>query len=67
MNDVTAQVRGGAGLITLNRPKALNALSLPMIRTLTETLLAWEHDSSVGVVATRSSKTSSPRSTRSTT
>ena len=28
MSDVVAQVQGRAGLITLNRPKALNALSL---------------------------------------
>jgi enoyl-CoA hydratase/carnithine racemase len=32
MSDVVAQVRGRAGLITLNRPKALNALSLGMVR-----------------------------------
>ena len=30
--EVIAEVRGQVGFITLNRPKALNALSLPMIR-----------------------------------
>ena len=53
MNEVNAEVRGNTGLITLNRPKALNALSLSMIRGLTGTLLAWEHDPSVRVVAIR--------------
>ena len=32
---------GGLGLITLNRPQALNALSLEMVRALTHTLRAW--------------------------
>jgi enoyl-CoA hydratase/carnithine racemase len=57
--EVTTQVlierRGNAGLITLNRPKALNALSLQMIRDLTQALLAWRDDASVQVVAIRGS------------
>ena len=32
--DVLFETRGSIGLITLNRPKALNALSLAMIRLL---------------------------------
>lgn len=52
-NHVLAERRGNAGLITLNRPKALNALSLPMIRTLSTALLAWRDDPSVHVVAIR--------------
>jgi enoyl-CoA hydratase/carnithine racemase len=35
---VLSEVRGQVGFITLNRPKALNALSLPMIRALTQCL-----------------------------
>ena len=31
-NEIIAERRGNAGLITLNRPKALNALSLGMVR-----------------------------------
>ena len=30
--EVLAQIRGQVGCITLNRPKALNALSLGMVR-----------------------------------
>lgn len=53
MSDVRCEVRGNAGLITLDRPRALNALSLEMIRTLREALDAWEHDPRVQLVAIR--------------
>ena len=51
--DVLAQVNGHIGLITLNRAKALNALSLPMVRDITQALQAWQADSSVKAVAMR--------------
>ncbi|MDO9404235.1 MAG: enoyl-CoA hydratase/isomerase family protein [Polaromonas sp.] len=51
--DVICEVRGSAGLITLNRPKALNALSLQMIRDLTAALMAWRDDPAVKLVAIR--------------
>ncbi|WP_432257414.1 enoyl-CoA hydratase/isomerase family protein [Cupriavidus sp. TMH.W2] len=38
---VTTEVRGGIGYLTLNRPQALNALSLDMIRAITQALQAW--------------------------
>jgi enoyl-CoA hydratase len=38
---VLAEVHGGIGYLTLNRPQALNALSLDMIRALTRTLDGW--------------------------
>ncbi|GGI78647.1 enoyl-CoA hydratase/isomerase family protein [Legionella impletisoli] len=41
------------GLITLNRPKALNALSLPMILAIQEQLLAWQEDSKIHAVVVR--------------
>ena len=53
MSDIESEVRGRAGLITLNRPTALNALSLPMIRALAAALLAWRDDPAVEVVAIR--------------
>ncbi len=58
--DVVTEVRGQIGLITLNRPKALNALSLSMIRTLSATLLSWRDDPSVKVVALRGSNKTGP-------
>ncbi len=39
--------RGRAGFIVLNRPKALNALTLSMVRLIAPALAAWEHDRSV--------------------
>ena len=53
--DVLFERRGNAGLITLNRPKALNALSLAMVRDLTTALTAWQGDPSVTLVAIRGS------------
>ena len=60
-NEIIAERRGNAGLITLNRPKALNALSLGMVRELLATLLAWRDDPAVQLVAIRgSNKTGRP-------
>ncbi|WP_414708463.1 enoyl-CoA hydratase/isomerase family protein [Ramlibacter sp.] len=53
MNEVRTEVAGKAGRITLDRPRALNALSLAMIRELTATLLAWRDDPQVEVVTIR--------------
>jgi enoyl-CoA hydratase/carnithine racemase len=58
--DVLTEVHGHVGLITLNRPKALNALSLDMIRRLTGCLLAWRDDQQVKAVAIRGTGKSGP-------
>jgi enoyl-CoA hydratase/carnithine racemase len=59
--EIIAERRGNAGLITLNRPKALNALSLGMVRKLLATLLSWRDDPAVQLVAIRgSNKTGRP-------
>lgn len=52
---VVTEIRGQVGFITLNRPKALNALSLDMVRTLMSTLLAWQCDANVLAIAIRGS------------
>lgn len=41
---------GRAGYITLNRPRAINALTHPMVRAVDAALDAWEHDDAVDVV-----------------
>lgn len=51
--DILVERRGNAGLITVNRPKALNALSLQMVRDITKALKAWLDDPEVAVVAIR--------------
>lgn len=53
--DVQSEVRGQLGFITLNRPKALNALSLAMVRELRDVLLRWQQDDKVLAVAIRGS------------
>ncbi len=49
-NDILFARQGGIALITLNRPKALNALTLDMIKALDERLTAWERDEEVRAV-----------------
>ncbi|TGE00116.1 enoyl-CoA hydratase/isomerase family protein [Methylobacterium nonmethylotrophicum] len=44
---VLCERRGAAGLITLNRPKALNALTLEMVRAIRAALEAWAADPAV--------------------
>ena len=50
---IHSEVNGSAGLITLQRTRALNALSLPMIRDLTVALQTWSDNPAVQVVAIR--------------
>jgi enoyl-CoA hydratase/carnithine racemase len=47
---VQTRVANGTGIITLDRPKALNSLSLDMVRDLTAILLAWREDVGVDAV-----------------
>src|SRR3546814_16995183 len=51
--DVLFDLRGGVGFIALNRPKALNALTLPMIRAIGPQLAAWQEDARVHAVVVR--------------
>ncbi len=53
MSEVIAQIQGHIGCITLNRPRALNALSLSMVRELTAALERWQNDPQVLAVAVR--------------
>jgi len=42
--EIICELRGAAGVVLLDRPKALNALSFGMVRELSRALDAWEHD-----------------------
>jgi len=50
--ELVFDVRDGIGIITLNRPKALNALTLDMMREMNRVLPVWECDAAIkaGVV-----------------
>lgn len=50
-DDILFEIRGRLGLVTLNRPQALNAFTLDMYRRLDPVLRAWETDPAIGVVA----------------
>ncbi|MBS0307926.1 MAG: enoyl-CoA hydratase/isomerase family protein [Proteobacteria bacterium] len=54
---VHVSLQHGIGTLTLDRPQALHALSLDMLRTLTQALLAWRDDPAVkGVLIGSSSE-----------
>ena len=55
---VLTAVHNGIATITLNRPKALNALNLEMVRAMATALTAWATDDAVQAVIVR---TSSPK------
>ena len=57
---ITTEVKGQVGCITLNRPQALNALNLDMVRGLTAILLQWQGDDSIAGVAIRGSNKHGP-------
>ncbi len=52
---VKTAIANRTGIITLDRPRTLNSLSLEMIRALTDVLLAWRDDPAVDAVVLRSS------------
>jgi len=52
---VLTEVSGHTGIITLNRPSALNSLTLDMVRTMTSALLDWRDQSDIHCVMVRSS------------
>ena len=52
---VQTRVANRSGIITLDRPKALNSLSLAMVRELTAILAAWRDDEGIDAVVIGSS------------
>jgi enoyl-CoA hydratase len=48
--DVVVRALGALRRITLNRPQALNAITLDMVATMTALLRAWAHDPAVGAI-----------------
>ena len=48
--DVLTLIEGKAGILSLNRPKAIHALTLDMVHAMTAALLAWRDDPAVEAV-----------------
>ena len=48
---ILSEVRGALGVLTLNRPKAINALDVSMMDAVPAVLDAWRSDESVRAVA----------------
>jgi enoyl-CoA hydratase/carnithine racemase len=57
---IRSEIKAGMGLITLNRPKALNALSLDMVRDLYALLIDWRDNPVIEAVAIRGSNKEGP-------
>lgn len=49
-SDILFAASGGVGEVTLNRPSALNAVTLDMLRALDDRLVTWSADASIGAV-----------------
>ncbi|KPI10599.1 3-hydroxyisobutyryl-CoA hydrolase [Actinobacteria bacterium OK074] len=49
-DSVLLRTEGRAAYLTLNRPRAINALTHTMVRRIDEALTAWEHDEAVETV-----------------
>lgn len=52
-SEILFEQKGGMGIITLNRPQALNALTLGMIREMNPQLAAWAKDPAIRAVVIR--------------
>ncbi|MDH6247104.1 enoyl-CoA hydratase/isomerase family protein [Mycobacterium sp. OTB74] len=48
--DILVSVENGVGVVTLNRPKAINSLNHVMVTGLADALNTWEHDDTVHTV-----------------
>lgn len=52
-NEILVDLADGLGILTLNRPRQINALTRPMVTELTRQLEAWREDPRVGIVVLR--------------
>ena len=50
LNTLTSEIRENVGIITLNRPKALNAVSEEMLKELTSQTQAFDEDERINAI-----------------
>lgn len=50
IDEIQARVKGTVGLVTLNRPRAINSLTHPMITTIQTVLTQWADDPAITAV-----------------
>ena len=48
--NILFEKKNAIGYVTVNRPKALNALTYPMVGQITLALTEWEHDAAIELV-----------------
>jgi enoyl-CoA hydratase len=48
--NILVETKGRVGLVTLNRPKALNALNTPLMLELNKALKEFDQDESIGAI-----------------
>lgn len=53
-SDILFRQQGQLGVVTLNRPRALNALTLAMIKQLQQQLLLWKKDKAIKAIVVNS-------------
>lgn len=56
IKEIQCEIKNHLGILTLNRPEAMNALSLPMINVLYEQLRDWQTNTSIHAVVICSSE-----------
>ena len=56
-NELLCEIRGRAGIVTLNRPEVLNSLNLSMLGALHRQLLQWSSNETVNLVIVRGAGT----------
>ena len=54
--NIIVETRGAVGLITLNRPKALNALNKALVAEMRDALDAFEADDAIGAIVVTGSE-----------
>jgi enoyl-CoA hydratase len=50
VSEILTRIEGGAGWLSLNRPKAIHALTLDMVHAMTDALQVWRDNEAIGAI-----------------